>query len=524
MTALPTLQNPPPSQDPPAACRPAPASTEPALATPVTAVAAPASAPRAGPPPRPSQGARFLSGSITRHVAVMSATGAVGLVAVFVVDLLNLFYVSLLGVPGLTAAVGFTGAVGYFQISVAIGMTIGLGAVVSRRIGAGRHDEARRIASASLVVMGTAMLALGLATVAALDPILDALGAQGEAHRQAWRYLAIAGPFLPLVVLGMASSALLRSVGDARRSMTIALAGAAVAAVLDPLLIFALHLGLEGAAISAVVSRATVALLGLHAVRRHGLLQRPHWPSLLGDARQVARVATPAMLTNLATPVGSAYTTHAMATFGLAAVAGQAMVDRITPVAFGFVFALTGAVGPILSQNLGAGRLDRVRQTLRSSLALVAACVAGVWLLLVALQEPLVALFSATGTQAELIRLFCRWTAPGFVFVGALFVANAAFNNLGRPILATAFNWGRATLGTIPFVTLGLRHGPAGVLFGQAAGGVVFGLLALAAAFAVTSRLRVPGAGPGASPTVPGDTVEAALVELAQRGVAGKQG
>lgn len=444
--------------------------------------------------PRPPPGARFLAGSITRHVAVMSATGAVGLVAVFVVDLLNLFYISLLGDPGLTAAVGFTGAVGYFQISVGIGMTIGLAAIVSRAIGAGRHDDARRIASACLVVMAAAMFALGLLTVACLDPILDALGAHGETHRQAWRYLATAGPFLPLVVLGMASSALLRSVGDARRSMTIALAAAGVAAVLDPVLILALHLGLAGAAISAVLSRLSMALLGLRAVRRHGLLQRPDWPRVVADARQVARVSMPAVLTNLATPVGSAYTTHAMSGFGLAAVAGQATVDRITPVAFGFVFALTGAVGPILSQNLGAGRLDRVRQTLRSSLALVAGCVLGVWGLLLMLQGPLIALFSATGAQAELIRLFCDWTAPGFVFVGALFVANAAFNNLGRPILATAFNWGRATLGTIPFVTLGLRFGPAGVLVGQAAGGVVFGLLALAAAFAVAGRLgTTPG-------------------------------
>ena len=227
------------------------------------------------------------------------------------------------------------------------------------------------------------------------------------------------------------------------------------------------------------------------------------------------------MLTNLATPVGSAYTTHAMAGFGLAAVAGQATVDRITPVAFGFVFALTGAVGPILAQNLGAGRLDRVRQTLRSSLALVAGCVLAVWALLVLLQEPLVALFSASGAQAELIRLFCRWTAPGFVFLGALFVANAAFNNLGRPVLATAFNWGRATLGTIPFVTLGLRFGPAGVLFGQAAGGVVFGLLALAAAFMVAGRLRVPGevaTVPEVAADVPGSTVGAALVEMAEPG------
>ena len=43
------------------------------------------------------------------------------------------------------------------------------------------------------------------------------------------------------------------------------------------------------------------------------------------------------------------------------------------------------------------------------------------------------------------------------MFHGALYVANSAFNNLGFPLLATAFNWGKATLGTIPFAMAGAR-------------------------------------------------------------------
>jgi len=79
--------------------------------------------------------ARFLTGSIMRHVTVMALTGAIGLVAVFAVDLLNFFYISRLGEKPIAAAVGFAGAVSFFQISIAIGLTIGVGAAVSAAIG-----------------------------------------------------------------------------------------------------------------------------------------------------------------------------------------------------------------------------------------------------------------------------------------------------------------------------------------------------------------------------------------------------
>ena len=67
--------------------------------------------------------------------------------------------------------------------------------------------------------------------------------------------------------------------------------------------------------------------------------------------------------------------------------------------------------------------------------------------------------------------------------MGCLFVANSSFNNLGYPLLATFFNWGRATLGTIPLVVVGAHYGPIGVISAQTLGSVVFGLAALALAF-----------------------------------------
>ncbi len=425
-----------------------------------------------------------------RHVVVMAGTGAIGLVAVFAVDLINLFYISLLGEKEIAAAVGFAGVIAFFHTSICIGMMIGMTACVARLVGGNQLAQARRMATHSLVIMAVATVVLGLGTVLFLPSLLATLGATGEVARLAQRYLTITLPSLPFLGFGMANSALLRSVGDARRSMVVTLAAAFVTACLDPLFIFAFGLGLDGAAIVSVISRTVMVGLGLHGVWRvHHLLGRFERAHFATDARALGAIAGPAVLTNLATPVGAAFVTHSVAQFGASAVAGQATVDRVTPVAFGLIYSLSGAVGPILSQNLGAKQFDRVRECLRTSLWFMLLAVGTAWLLLALLQGPLIRAFSLEGMAATMVHAFCSWVCASFFFAGALFVANAAFNNLGRPLWSTGFNWARATLGTIPFAMWGAQYGPVQVMAGQGAGLVIFGTLAMLAANRLTRGL-----------------------------------
>ena len=228
----------------------------------------------ASPPAAPTQNARpaaaprFVSGSLLRHVAVMSGTGAIGLIAIFLVDLINLFYISLLGQQAVAAAVGFAGVVGFFQLSFCIGLMIAVAAVVAPAIGAGRHAEAQRLGTVSLLLMGLTCALLAALSYATLDPLLSLLGASGETKTQAHNYLQISLASTPLLGVSMACSALLRAAGDARRAMNVTLIGAVITAVLDPILIFALHLDLQGAAIAAVLARLCMLLIGLHGVTR----------------------------------------------------------------------------------------------------------------------------------------------------------------------------------------------------------------------------------------------------------------
>ena len=442
--------------------------------------------------PHSAQPPRFATGSLTRHIVVMAGTGAVGLVAIFAVDLINLLYISLLGEQAIAAAVGFAGVVAFFHLSVFIGMLIGIAAVVSRLIGAQRTTEARAMATSSLVVCGLLAVALTTATLIWLEPVLRLLGAEGRVLALAQRFLFITLPSTVLLGLGMACSALLRSVGDARRAMLVTLIPAMVTAVLDPLFIFGFGMGLDGAAAVVVIARVVLLAVGLHgAWRVQKLLAPVDLKRLSADARALFAVAGPAVLTNVATPVSAAFVTHSVAQFGPSAVAGQATIDRLVPVAFGLIYSLSGAVGPVLAQNLGARRFDRVQAGLRASIGFMVAAVSVAWLLLALLQGPLVQLFSLQGVAADMVHAFCTWLAGSFLFMGALFVANAAFNNLGRPLWSTGFNWARATLGTIPFAWWGAQYGPIHVLAGQAAGAALFGSLAIWTAFRLTHHLAL---------------------------------
>src|SRR5882724_2169746 len=447
-----------------------------------------ASKPAAAPP---SSAPKLTRGSIMRHVVVMTATGSIGLMAIFVVDFLNLFYIAMLGQQELAAAIGYAGTVLFFTVSLCIGITIAGTALVSRALGARQRDDARRLATSSLLYMAAITIVLSVVSLPLLGPILTLFGADGRTHDIAWRFLLIVTPATPLMGIGMACSGVLRAAGDAKRSMYVTLSGGLLTAVCDPLFIFGFGLGVDGAAIVSVLSRIMLALVGLHGcIRVHNLLARPARSAVLSDVRPLTGIALPAIIANIATPVGNAVVTAAIARYGDSAVAGFAVIGRIVPIAFGAIFALSGSIGPILGQNFGAQRFDRVRRTLTDSVIVIAVYCVAMWIALVLLREPTVRVFGSSGEGATLIRFFCVYVAPTWLFVGATFVANAAFNNLGFPTWSSVFNWGRATVGTVPFVWIGAtQFGPEGVIAGQAAGTVVFGVASIIVTFRVVDRL-----------------------------------
>ena len=219
----------------------------------------------------------FTHGSLMRHVAVMTATGAIGLMAVFVVDLLSLFWVSKLGDQAFKAAVGYAGLTTFFMMSINIGLVIATSATMSRSLGAGDRPRARRLAASALTITAVFSALMAAAMFLLRDWILTTvLHGHGESAEVASKFIAISIPANVPLAVGMTFAGVLRAVGDARRAMYVTLSAGIATAFLDPLLIFGLGLGVYGAAWATVLSRLILLGVGwLGAVGVHDLVARP---------------------------------------------------------------------------------------------------------------------------------------------------------------------------------------------------------------------------------------------------------
>lgn len=433
----------------------------------------------------------FLSGSTMRHVLVMTSAASIGLLAMFAVDVVDMYFITLLGEQQLVAAVGFAGTLFYFLMSLGIGLTIALGALVARA--EGERDRLKAGRYCTTVLSFNALFSTCCAALAWiwLPELLQLLGASGATLDYAVTYARIQLPSVPLMVVGMSFGAGMRAIGDARRSMSTVLAGAVTNAALDPLFIFYFDWGLEGAAWASVVSRVVVfTYAGVVLFRVHHL-PAPASPAIMrGLFASILAIALPAVLTNLATPLGAALVLRIMAQFGDSAVAAMAVMGRLAPFAFAAVFAVSGAVGPIVGQNAGACRYDRAHRTILDAAMFIVVYVFVVWMLFLLAADFVVTHFAVTEVAADLLSFYIHFLVGFFALNGLLFVANASFNNLGKAYLATLFNYAKVLLGAVPAAYLGAQwYGPRGVMLGEAIGMALFGVLGLISAVALVKRL-----------------------------------
>ena len=246
-------------------------------------------------------------------------------------------------------------------VSLAEMVNVGLTAVAARRYGEGRSAEAARIAGDALLLslaLGVAVALIGLPLLPHLfaimrtPPAVSALGV---------RYL---GTYLfgaPLIFGFFAIDAAFRAAGDTRTPFLLLSASVAVTLVLDPLLIVGWGpipaLGVAGAAIATISTRAVAFALGLTIVGRRGVLKfgRPDWRTM----RQVVRIGLPTAVTGVVFSLIYVIVTRTATQFGTPALAALGIGHRVESWLFMIAVGFGAATAAIVGQNLGAGRADR---------------------------------------------------------------------------------------------------------------------------------------------------------------------
>ncbi len=407
-----------------------------------------------------------------------------GMIAMMSFNLVDVWFIARLG-PQPLAAVSFTFPVVFAVISLAIGLGIGTSAVVARRLGQGDIETVRRRATdAALLafVVGLLLTGLGLVT---LEPLFRLLGADATLMPHVRDYMGIWYLGAAMVIVPRVLNSVLRAQGNTLiPGMVMALA-ALLNGLLDWLLIFGVgpfpELGVRGAALATVLSWAamTAALFWQRELRECLDVRHLTPAGLVESWRELSRIAVPAAITSVFTPLALALVTRIVADHGHHAVAGYGVGTRIEAIAQIAVLALSMTLPPLVSQNVGAGQHDRVRRAIFGCFVFVLVWQLGVWLLLQLLAPWLVSGYTAGGEAGAVLSSFLWWVPLGLGAQGVVILAVSSFNALHEPARAMRLSVIRLFLLTVPFAWLGgTLGGTRGIFVGLFVANVLVGLVA----------------------------------------------
>ena len=424
----------------------------------------------------------LTTGPVRGHLVRLSVPMIWGLLAIISFQLVDIYFISLLGTPQLIA-IGFTFPVTMVLFSLTIAMGIATSSIVSRQIGSGDREQVTRLATHCLLIAGMAGILLALAGIALIDPVFRALGADEASLPMIHRFMAIWYAGSIFTTLPMVGNSILRSMGDTRSPALIMTLTALLNAALDPLLIFGLYgfprLEIAGAAVSTVFSYmlATIASTYILYARRKVVSTRYFNFNAFGDSlKRFLVIALPVGLANIMQPVSNGILIGMLAGFGHEGVAAYGIVGRVEAFAFITIMALATGMAPIIGQNWGAGRIDRVRETLTNAFGFAILWSLGVAIILMLFDRAIIGLFTDDPAVARVATLYF-WIVPITYMLGNLVQGwSSAFNAMGRPERSFLLITVRLFALMLPLAFLGSHlDGVRGIFLGIAAANLIAG-------------------------------------------------
>lgn len=418
--------------------------------------------------------AKLTSGDVKKSLVRLTFPMMLGMAGMVVFNIADTFFVSQLGTDEL-AAISYTFPVIMVVASLALGLGVGVMAVVSRAIGEGNQHKVQRLTTDSLIlsiILVGGLVIVGLFTI---NPLFQFLGAPEKLLPLIKQFMTIWYAGIITVVIPMVGNSAIRATGDMKTPTMVMLVAVTVNLILDPVLIFGWgpfpRMELAGAALATVISRSITLVVALYVLyKREKLItfNIPSFKEIWTSWKEVMYIGLPSTATSMIGPISIGLITKLIATFGTTAVAAFGIATRIESFALLAVMALSSVLSPFIGQNWGAKKYDRAKLAVKYS-NYFALIWGGVMALFLAFFGGAIgALFDDNPSVNSVVVAYFLIIPINYGLQGIFRQANTVFSVLKKPLVASLLALIQSFVLYIPLAYIGAEWYGIHGIFGAA--------------------------------------------------------
>lgn len=340
------------------------------------------------------------------------------------------------------AAVGACAALTNVFICVALGAGVGAGVLVSRYYGSGNYSRMKTIVSTSLISFLILSVFLGVFGFCFSHLMLGVLQTPVDILDEAVLYLRVYFVGFPFLFMYNILSTMFTSIGESKIPLALLIFSSVLNILMDIWMVAGLGLGVFGAAVATLIAQGISAILSLLIFFCRMRRYKSSFRLFDGqELRSMLKIAVPSVLQQSTVSVGMMIVQAVVNPFGTQALAGYAATMRVENV-FSLIFVSIGnAVSPYVSQNLGAGKIGRIRKGYHAALVLDICFAVLAFAVIETLHTQISSLFlgkDGTALAYQVSGDYMRWLGYFFIFMGIKMATDGVLRGLGimRPFLA----------------------------------------------------------------------------------------
>ena len=317
------------------------------------------------------------------------------------------------------AAVGATAALISLLVNLFMGLSVGTSVIVAQDFGSGQQEEIGKSVHTSIALSLICGFVVGIGGFVFCEPLLVVMGTPENILDAAVVYMKIYFVGTPANMIYNFGAAVLRATGDSKRPMYYLVISGALNVVLNVFFIVVLGMNVDGVAWATVISQYVSAVLLMLCLMRSSGFLRFAWKKLAMDGKklkELIRIGLPAGTQGAVFSLSNVLIQSSINSFGSIAMAGSTAAGNLESFVYVSMNACHQTAVSFVSQNLGAGKMDRIKKVFFQCLGLATAIglVMGVGVYL--LGEPLLRIYTSDSVAIEYgIRRLALVSAPYFL-------------------------------------------------------------------------------------------------------------